>query len=78
MKEGGTVTSARSKWVYLLLAIPLLGTAWVPLYNSLGPTWFGFPFFYWYQLAWVPGSVLVTGMVYWLTEPRRAGARSEP
>jgi hypothetical protein len=25
---------------------------------------FGFPFFYWYQLAWVPISSLLTWLVY--------------
>ncbi len=71
------MTSTRSKWVYLLLIVPFLGTAWVPLYDRFGPTLFGFPFFYWYQLAWVPGSVLLTGIVYLLTEPRRAVTRSD-
>lgn len=70
------MTSARSKWVYLLLVVPFLGTAWVPLYDRLDPTLFGFPFFYWYQLVWMPASVLLTGMVYWLTEPRQVSTRS--
>ena len=64
------MTSARSKRVYLLLLVPFLGTLWVPLYNRVHPTLLGFPFFYWYQLAWVPVSVILTGIVYLMTEPR--------
>ena len=39
-------------WVLLLL--PFVGLLWVPFYNFHDPALFGFPFFYWYQLAWVP------------------------
>jgi hypothetical protein len=28
------------------------------------PALFGFPFFYWYQLAWVPVSSLLIWLVY--------------
>jgi len=35
---------------------------WVPFYNFLEPTLFGFPFFYWYQLAWVP----ISSLLIWL------------
>jgi hypothetical protein len=28
------------------------------------PSLFGFPFFYWYQLAWVPISSLLIWLVY--------------
>jgi hypothetical protein len=34
------------------------------LYNQGDPELIGIPFFYWYQLAWVPVSVLVTAFVY--------------
>ena len=43
---------------YLLLAIPCLLALAVPFYNSLTPTLFGFPFFYWFNLALVPVSAL--------------------
>jgi hypothetical protein len=36
-----------------LLAVPLLGLAWPPLYNRLEPVVFGVPFFYSYQLAMI-------------------------
>jgi hypothetical protein len=40
------------------LLLPCVGLLWVPVYNFRDPTLFGFPFFYWYQLAWVPLSAL--------------------
>ena len=43
-----------------LLLLPYIGLLWVPFYNFSDPVLFGFPFFYWYQLAWVPASALLT------------------
>ncbi len=57
--------------MYLLLLLPFVGLLWVPFYNSTDPSLFGFPFFYWYQLAWVPISSLLT-LVVW-----RATRRSD-
>lgn len=37
----------------LLLLIPMVGLAIVPVYSRLTPRLWGFPFFYWYQFAWV-------------------------
>ena len=48
----------------ILLLIPFIGLLWVPFYNSRTPELFGFPFFYWYQLAWVPVTALLTWIVY--------------
>ncbi len=50
---------------YALLLLPFLGVLSVPLYNRTQPTLLGFPFFYWYQLAWVPATVLILGIIYW-------------
>jgi hypothetical protein len=36
----------------------------VPFYNFRDPVLFGIPFFYWYQLAWVPVSALLTWIAY--------------
>jgi hypothetical protein len=49
---------------YWLLVIPLIGLLVPPIYNHEGPTLIGLPFFYWYQLAWVPLSVAITWLVY--------------
>jgi Protein of unknown function (DUF3311) len=55
---------ARSPAMWILLLLPYIGLLWVPFYNHLEPSLFGFPFFYWYQLAWVPISSLLTWLVY--------------
>jgi hypothetical protein len=52
-------------WVLLLL--PFIGLLWVPFYNFQEPALFGFPFFYWYQLAWVP----ITSLLIWLVYRKR-------
>ncbi len=64
-KDSGT----KNNGVLLLLFVPLL-VVWVPLYNTVEPTLFGFPFFYWFQLAWIFVSMIITGVVYSATEPR--------
>lgn len=55
-------------WLWLLL-VPWIAMVWVPSYNRVDPQLWGFPFFYWYQLAWVLGSAVVTALVYYRTRP---------
>ena len=55
--------SDHSHWNWLLV-IPLLATLYPPLYNHLKPLLFDIPFFYWYQLAAIGLSVVVTLIVY--------------
>ena len=50
--------------IRLLLLLPFIGLMIVPFYNIREPMLFGFPFFYWYQLAWVPLTSLLTWIVY--------------
>ena len=50
--------------MWILLLVPFIGLLWVPFYNFAEPSLFGFPFFYWYQLAWVPISSLLIWLVY--------------
>jgi hypothetical protein len=45
--------SAPTVAAYVLLALPVAGLLWVPLYGGPGPSLAGLPFFYWYQFAWV-------------------------
>jgi hypothetical protein len=54
----------RSPLMWILLLLPFIGLLWVPFYNFQDPALFGFPFFYWYQLAWVPISSLLIWLVY--------------
>jgi uncharacterized protein DUF3311 len=64
----GPPVERRSKrlW-YLLLGLPLLAILFPQLYASGGPELLGIPFFYWYQLAVVVLSGIVTGVVYYAT-----------
>jgi len=48
----------------ILLLIPFLALLWVPFYNSVEPTLYGFPFFYWYQFLWVPITSVIIYIVY--------------
>ncbi len=54
--------------VYLLLIVPFIALLWVPFYNSALPELGGIPFFYWYQLVWVPLTALILYIVYLATE----------
>ena len=68
--------SDRSPWNWLLLVavvVPLL----VPLYNRVEPTLFGWPFFYWVQLAFVPLGVLATFLAYRAARRRPAAGRPD-
>jgi hypothetical protein len=47
-----------------LLLVPYVGLLWVPFYNFRDPALFGIPFFYWYQLAWVPVTALLSWIAY--------------
>lgn len=54
----------KSRLALWLLLIPYIGLLWVPFYNHLEPRLFGFPFFYWYQFAFVPLTALLTYIAY--------------
>jgi hypothetical protein len=58
--------SDRSPWNWLLL-IPIVVPLLVPLYNQIEPTVFGWPRFYWLQLAYVALGVATTVLVYRMT-----------
>ena len=56
--------SSRVRWWYVLLALPFAGLLYPPLYSRESPELLGFPFFYWYQLLWVPVAAVLTWTVY--------------
>lgn len=56
----------RRAW-YALLILPFAGTLIPRLYNHAAPSLFGMPFFYWYQLAWIPLTAVLLGLVVVLT-----------
>ncbi len=59
--------------IAVLLAAVLVGTLWVPFYNRTTPAWGGWPFFYWYQLLWVPVVALLSWCAYLLSKRARGG-----
>lgn len=59
--------------VTILLAAALIGTLWVPFYNRTTPALGGFPFFYWYQLMWVPIVAILGAICYLLTKAAQRG-----
>jgi Protein of unknown function (DUF3311) len=56
--------------ILLLLLLPLVAVLVPEFYNRAGPSIGGMPFFYWYQLAWVAGVAVCTGIVYVTTRSR--------
>ncbi|HEY5337657.1 MAG TPA: DUF3311 domain-containing protein [Rhizomicrobium sp.] len=52
------------RFVHLLLAVPFIATLWVPFYNHALPDFDGIPFFYWYQLVWVPLTAAILAIVF--------------
>jgi hypothetical protein len=55
-------------WWYLLFLIQFIVCLWVPFYNRVDPTWYGIPFFYWYQMLWVIIGAVLTAIVYYATD----------
>ena len=51
-------SSTDKRWYWLLL-IPFVAIFAIPFYNKVEPTFYGIPFFYWFQLV----SVLLTSPV---------------
>jgi uncharacterized RDD family membrane protein YckC len=47
-----------------LLVLPYLGLCFPSLYARATPTLLGFPFFYWYQFAWVLLASALIWMAY--------------
>ncbi len=57
----------------VLLIIPLVALAAVPLYSRTTPEVWGFPFFYWYQLMWVLITPVLTYSAYVVIKRSRSG-----
>jgi hypothetical protein len=68
----------RGKYVIagVLLSMAILLPLMPQTYSFNAPALGGMPFFYWYQLLWVPLSAALSGVAYWLvnTEDRRRRA----
>lgn len=59
------------RWIYLLLAVPFVAMIWIGFYDRAEPAIFGVPFFYWYQLLWIPLGALLLLPVYRAEERAR-------
>ena len=61
--------------VGVLLIIPCVALALVPLYSRETPELGGWPFFYWYQLLWVLLTPIMTFAAYVIIRRARRGGR---
>ncbi|MBQ1093125.1 DUF3311 domain-containing protein [Streptomyces sp. B93] len=52
--------------IALCLIAPFVSMLWVGSYAKTEPTLFDIPFFYWYQMAWVVLSAVLTSLAYHL------------
>jgi hypothetical protein len=57
----------------ILLTIAVVVPLYVPVYSMDEPRLAGMPFFYWYQMTWIPITSALVGISYWLVgkEDRR-------
>jgi hypothetical protein len=88
MTHSGPPARRTGAWILvtILLLVAVLGTLIVPIYARSAPKLGSFPFFYWYQLLWVPVVALLTTICYLITtrvarparDRRGAAAPSKP
>ncbi|MEU9270598.1 DUF3311 domain-containing protein [Streptomyces sp. NPDC048251] len=71
------VTPARVA-IALCLIAPFVAMLWVGSYAKVDPAFIGIPFFYWYQMLWVPLSAALTVTAYklWQRDQRGRAAGS--
>ena len=58
--------------VAVLLTVAIIATLWVPIYARSTPKLGPFPFFYWYQLIWVPLTADADWICYLLLKTKHA------
>ena len=62
----------------LCLLAPFVALLWVNSYSRVTPRFIGIPFFYWYQMLWVPVAAVLTYAAYVLVRhderSRKGGA----
>ena len=63
-------TSTRGRWtlICVLLAPAVIVPLLVPLYAREDPNLFGFPFYFWFQLALIPAAVVLTLIAFFLAK----------
>ena len=65
--------SDHSPWNWLLV-IPIVVPLLTPIYNHDSPRLWGFPAFYWLQLAFIFIGVATTSLVYQMTRSAKPGS----
>jgi hypothetical protein len=68
----GRPVNERNKGWYWLFLLPFFGVFLPWIYNTNDPEFIGIPFFYWYQMLWVPLTVILTVFVYIQTRGDRS------
>jgi hypothetical protein len=58
--------------VTILVVVAIAGTLVVPIYARSTPKLGDFPFFYWYQLIWVPVVAILAWISYLLLKSKPA------
>ena len=73
MAQPAPAVKSPATWgiVVVLLAAAIIGTLWVPIYARSMPALGPFPFFYWYQLIWVPMTAVLLWICYLLLRTKR-------
>jgi Ca2+/H+ antiporter len=61
----------------VLLLVAVIGAFWVPIYARSAPKLGDFPFFYWFQLIWMPVVMVLCYLAYLLLRTPRTGRVSE-
>lgn len=67
-RSDGSPSAPRRRGWYLLLLVPFVVLSAVPFFNRIEPRVWGIPFFWWFQLSWIPISAGLTAFVYFRTE----------
>ncbi|MZF85885.1 DUF3311 domain-containing protein [Streptomyces sp. SID5643] len=75
VSRGPVVTPVRVVIAVCLIA-PFVAMLWVGSYAKTDPVFIGIPFFYWYQMAWVLISTVLTMIAYklWQRDQRARSA----
>ncbi|MFD7404931.1 DUF3311 domain-containing protein [Streptomyces sp. NPDC059866] len=63
--------------IALCLIAPFVAMLWVGSYAKTDPAFIGIPFFYWYQMAWVIISTVLTMIAYQLWQRDQRARKSE-
>lgn len=66
-KKSQTGSAHKRRWLLPLIFVPFFPVLYVPLFNRIDPTLAGIPFYYWFQMIWIPLSAATTYAVYLAT-----------